>query len=81
MYKIGLAEIKLINVVSSIMNKFLSFAKQALYFAGRAAVAGVLPAIGLHQTTTTIGIRLFLQFRLSILKFLLTHYQLSYLLS
>ena len=53
MYKIGLAEIKLINVVSSIMNKFLSFAKQALYFAGRAAVAGVLPAIATYYWTSS----------------------------
>lgn len=51
MYKIGLAEIKLIHVVSSIMNKFLSFAKQALYFAGRAVAAGVLPAIATYYWT------------------------------
>lgn len=53
MCKIGLAEIKLIHVVSSIMNKFLSFAKQALYFAGRAVAAGVLPAIATYYWTST----------------------------
>ena len=53
MCKIVLAEIKLINLVSSIMKKFVSLAKKSLSFASRAVAAGVLPAIVTYYWTSS----------------------------